>query len=426
MNEESTILLRQVRIVDPVAKRDFIADVLIMNGRVCTIETQITNYTQDAKIIDGTDLILGTGLVDLYSHSGEPGNEARETLFSLAASAAAGGFVEVGILPDTIPRIDNYETLTALQQKVNRLSENCDRPLARLNFWTTLTSDRSSKQMNELVEIGDRNIGFTEQIAFTDLSLFKQTLEYLQPLQKPIAIDVSQNQLTNSGFIREGTDSIRYGLVGNPAYSEASAIAAIIEIIANFKIPVHIMRVSTARGVELIADAKQRGVSITASTTWMHLLLSTKDLLDYNPNLRLEPPLGTSKDLQALRQGIKTGVIDAIAIDHQAYTYEEKTVPFGLAPPGAIGLQLALPLLWQNLVMTNILSAIELWQALSLKPLLCLQKPLLKINSSISDLILFDTKKNWRINKQNMHSLSANTIWWNREIEGKTIFWHSL
>ena len=426
MNEESTILLRQVRIVDPVAKRDFIADVLIMNGRVCTIETQITNYTQDAKIIDGTDLILGTGLVDLYSHSGEPGNEARETLFSLAASAAAGGFVEVGILPDTIPRIDNYETLTALQQKVNRLSENCDRPLARLNFWTTLTSDRSSKQMNELVEIGDRNIGFTEQIAFTDLSLFKQTLEYLQPLQKPIAIDVSQNQLTNSGFIREGTDSIRYGLVGNPAYSEASAIAAIIEIIANFKIPVHIMRVSTARGVELIADAKKRGVSITASTTWMHLLLSTKDLLDYNPNLRLEPPLGTSKDLQALRQGIKTGVIDAIAIDHQAYTYEEKTVPFGLAPPGAIGLQLALPLLWQNLVMTNILSAIELWQALSLKPLLCLQKPLLKINSSISDLILFDTKKNWRINKQNMHSLSANTIWWNREIEGKTIFWHSL
>ena len=426
MNEESTILLQQVRIIDPVAKRDFIADVSIVNDRVSTIERQITNYTQDAKIIDGTNLILGTGLVDLYSHSGEPGNEARETLFSLAASAAAGGFVEVGVLPDTIPRIDNYETLTALQQKVARLPRNRNCPIARLNFWSSLISDRASKHMNELAEISDLNIGFTEQIAFTDLSFFKQTLEYLQPLQKPIAIDVSQNQLTKSGFIREGADSIRYGLVGNPAYSEASAIAAILEIIANFEVPVHIMRVSTARGVELIADAKQRGVSITASTTWMHLLLSTKDLPEYNPNLRLEPPLGNPHDLQALRQGIKTGVIDAIAIDHQAYTYEEKTVPFGLAPPGAIGLQLALPLLWQNLVTTKILSAMELWQALSLRPRLCLRKLPLRINSSISDLILFDTRKNWRIDKQNMYSLSANTIWWDREIEGKNIFWHLL
>ena len=227
-------------------------------------------------------------------------------------------------------------------------------------------------------------------------------------------------------MIREGIESIRYGVVGNPAYSETAAIAAILEIMAFIGTPVHIMRVSTARGVELIADAKQRGVRVTASTTWMHLLFSTQDLATYDPNLRLEPPLGNFRDLKALQNGVKEGIIDAIAIDHQAYTYEEKTVPFALAPPGVIGLELALPVLWQKLVATEILSATQLWQALSLQPRLCLQQSPLQINSDISNLILFDTQKTWQINSQNIHSQGANTPWWHQEITGKVIPWNSL
>ena len=114
-----------------------------------------------------------------------------------------------------------------------------------------------------------------------------------------------------------------------------------------------LMRVSTARGTELIARAKQRGLPITASTTWLHLLKSTADAANYDPNLRLVPPLGNPEDRQALRQGVKAGIIDAIAIDHSPLTYEEKTVAFADAPPGVIGLELALPLLWQSLVVAD-------------------------------------------------------------------------
>lgn len=427
MNRESTILLQQVRIIDSAEAKDWISDVLIVNGQIKVVETQIINYPPNTQIIQGENLILGTGLVDLYSHSGEPGYEARETLLSLAASAAAGGFIEVAVLPDTTPCVDNPETLTALQQKVSQLPNITQQPLSQLNFWTTFALGQNTKQMSELGELSGQTIGFAEQLNFSDLFLFKQALEYLQPLKKPIAVDISQNQLTNNGFIREGAQSIRYGLVGNPAYSEASAIAAILEIIASLEVPVHIMRVSTARGVELIADAKQRGVPVTASTTWMHLLFSTQDQANYNPNLRLEPPLGNFSDLKALQQGIQEGIIDAIAIDHQAYTYEEKTVPFALAPPGVIGLELALSILWQKLVTTEIISAIQLWQALSLKPRRCLQQKSLSINNShTSDLILFNSQKTWQVNRQNIHSLGANTPWWNQEITGKIIQWNSL
>jgi dihydroorotase len=428
MTGESTILLQQVRIIDPVTERDFTADVLITNDRIQAIETQITNYTPNTQIVKGDNLILGTGLVDLYSHSGEPGNEARETFLSIASSAAAGGFIQVAVLPDTIPPIDNQETLTALQQKVIELRNNSQQSLSQLHFWTALALGKETKQMSELAELSNHTIGFTQQLSFTDLVLFKQALEYLKPLQKPIAIDVSRNQLTNNGTIREGAESIRYGLVGNPNYAESAAIAAILEIIASLDTPVHIMRVSTARGVELIANAKQRGVPVTASTTWMHLLFSTQDQGKYNPNLRLEPPLGNLSDLKALQKGVKEGIIDAIAIDHQAYTYEEKTVPFALAPPGVIGLELALPILWQKLVATEILSPTQLWQALSFKPRLYLQQPNLTINSDSHtlNLILFDTQKTWQVNQQNIQSQGANTPWWNQEIKGKVLPWSFL
>jgi dihydroorotase len=173
------------------------------------------------------------------------------------------------------------------------------------------------------------------------------------------------------------------------------------------------MRISTRRGVELIAAAKQLGIPITASTTWLHLVADTSDLVSYDPNFKLDPPLGTPDDRLALIEGIKTGAIDAIAIDHRGYTYEEKTVAFGEAPAGAIGLELALPLLWQQLVATDRLSAIELWSALSTKPARCLGRPV------PTELILFDPQSKWTVNKHQLRSLSHNTAWLSREIIGK-------
>ncbi|MDJ0594010.1 MAG: dihydroorotase [Pleurocapsa sp. MO_226.B13] len=411
-------LLQQVRVIDPSQGIDRQSDVLIFEGKIQAIADCLSEYPAQTQIISGRNLILGTGLVDLYSHSSEPGNEARESLLNLAQAAAAGGFTQVGILPDTVPRIDNLQVLTAIKQR----SKDRSLPLSRLHFWGAAFQATASKQMNELRELKPEVIGYSDRYNLANLNLFKQLLEYVQPWQKTIAIALNQNELAGDGVVREGEASIRYGMPGNPGCSESAILAAVIEIVAEIPTPVHIMRVSTKRGVELIAEAKQRGVSLTASTTWMHLLWNSEALGSYDPNLRLEPPLGDKKDQEVLIAGIKQGIIDAIAIDHQAYTYEEKTVPFALAPPGVVGLEIALPLLWQELVETEKLSGLELWQALSSHPRQCLQqKPLVISPKQETDFILFDTQKTWLANRETLQSPATNTPYYERLITGKVI-----
>ncbi|MDJ0531756.1 MAG: dihydroorotase [Xenococcaceae cyanobacterium MO_207.B15] len=417
MNGEHPRLLKQVRILDAVANVDIVADVLIVNNGIKAIETTITELPTDTQIINVQGLILGTGLCDLYSHSGEPGNETRETFQSLAASAASGGFTQVAILPDTNPSLSDPEVLASVLHKTQQISPG----LPTIHFWATLSHQNNTIQMTELADLKDYAVGFTDQFTLSNLPFLRQALEYVKLFNKPIAIGLSHNELTNQGVIREGANSIRYGLPGNPGYSEASAIAAVLEIIDSIKTPVHLMRVSTARGVELIADAKQRGVPVTASTTWMHLLFSTTDIAGYNPNLRLEPPLGNPEDRLVLIDGVKQGIIDAIAIDHQAYTYEEKTVAFAEAPPGVVGLELALPILWQTFVASGQWTALELWHALSLRPRSCLNHNLSSIQSSqANELVLFDPQKSWTLDHNSHKSLGANTPWWGKTITGRT------
>nr|WP_317109550.1 hypothetical protein [Chroococcidiopsis sp. SAG 2025] len=175
-------------------------------------------------------------------------------------------------------------------------------------------------------------MGFADGQPIENWGLLRRMLEYLKPLDKPVALCACHRGLVGNGVVREGVYSMRSGLPGNPAIAETTALAALLELIAAIGTPVHLMRVSTARSVELIATAKERGLPITASTTWMHLLLDTKALSSYNPALRVEPPLGNPEDVLALRQGVRTGVIDAIAIDHTPYTYEEKLLPLRKHP----------------------------------------------------------------------------------------------
>ena len=416
-------LLQQVRVIDPTRKTDRVSDVLIAQGQIETISDHITDYPSQAELISGSGLILGPGLVDLYSHSGEPGNEARETLLALAQGAAAGGFVQVGVLPDIVPKIENSAVLTAISSKSDFLHNTSPtQALARLCFWGSASQTQGAKQMNELGEFKTEVIGFTDRYSLSHLNLFKQVLEYIQPWQKTIAIALHCNELSGDGVVREGIASTRYGMPGNPGFSEAAIIAAVLEIVAAIPTPVHIMRVSTQRGVELIAQAKARGVPVTASTTWMHLLWNSKAIGSYDPNLHLEPPLGDREDQVALVTGIKEGVVDAIAIDHQAYTYEEKTVAFALSPPGVIGLELALPLLWQELVESGQLSALELWQALSSNVRSCLQQePQIIAPKQNIDLVLFATQETWLADGNTLNSPAANTPYYNQAITGRVV-----
>ncbi|MGL4622700.1 dihydroorotase [Chroococcidiopsis sp.] len=442
-------LLRQVRVIDPVTGSDRQAcDVLIVDSAIAAIAPQLTDYPADTQVKDCQGLVLGTGLVDLYSHSGEPGFEERETLATLAAAAAAGGFTRVNLLPDTVPPVDNSAVALRLREQgagsreqgagsrgaegQRSVSESLTlttydlrltTSFPQLSFWGALTTGVQGQQMTELAELGAAGIvGFADGQPIENWGLLRRMLEYLKPLDKPVALCACHRGLVGNGVVREGVYSMRSGLPGNPAIAETTALAALLELIAAIGTPVHLMRVSTARSVELIATAKERGLPITASTTWMHLLLDTKALSSYNPALRLEPPLGNPEDVVALRQGVRTGVIDAIAIDHAPYTYEEKTVAFAEAPAGAIGLELALPLLWQNFVATGEFSALELWQALSHRPAGCLQQNVNAIApNSPSELILFDPQHTWTVTQQTLKSRSHNTPWLGQQVNGRVV-----
>jgi len=419
-------LLQKVRVIDPVSGTDqHSKDVLIVDGYIKAVENNISSVSDNTEIKDCRGLILGPGLVDLYSHSGEPGFEERETLLSLCNAAISGGFTRLSILPDTSPVVDHPAILAWLKAKVLPHSpppgELPHSP--HLHFWGALTLGLQGQQMTELAELAAAGVaGFADGQPLENLALVRRLLEYLQPLGKPIAFWPCDRKLKGDGVMREGINSLRFGLPGNPAISETSAIAALLEVVAATRTPVHIMRVSTSRGVELISQAKASGLPITASTTWMHLLVDTKSIGSYQTSLRLDPPLGNHDDLLALRQAVRTGVLDAIAIDHQGYTYEEKTVTFAEAPTGAIGLELALPLLWQNLVATGDWSALELWRALSSQPALCLQQTTAAIaTGSRAELTLFDPQKTWLVSSQNLKSHSSNTPWLGQQLEGRVV-----
>ncbi len=428
--------LRRVRVLDPLSRTDRVADVWVVNGVLEAIAHPADTPPADKDIsdiciTDDLGLVLAPGLVDLYSHSGEPGYESRETLKSLTAGAIAGGFTRLNLLPDTWPVLDNPASIEHIRQRIHAFS-----PVPHLGIWGAITCEAKGKQMAEFGDLVRSDvIGFADGVPLENSVLLRRVLEYSQGFHKPLALWPCDRALTLNGSARESNTSIRLGLVGNPAASETTALAALLEAIAavvtsvsdqtsadddeHRSTPTHLMRISTARGVELIQSAKARGLPVTASTTWMHLLWTVHDLAHYNPNLRLEPPLGTAEDRAALAEGVKAGVIDAIAIDHTPYTYEEKTVAFSDAPPGVIGLELAVGLLWDRFVTSGQWTASELWAALSLHPALCIsQPPPTLMVGQPAEMVLFAPDTSRKITVPALQSKAFNTPYINQTVRG--------
>ncbi|MEO1591255.1 MAG: dihydroorotase [Cyanobacteria bacterium J06632_22] len=413
----SSTLIQSVRLVDPLGQTEQVSNVLLAAGQIQSIDTlsaaDIARLPMSPDtVIDGSNCVLAPGLVDLYSQSGEPGHESRETVQTLLASAQAGGFSRVGVLPTTVPVMDTPAQVGDLLRQ--RLSGQ-----PQLLPWGAYTVAAAGAQLNQLATLAQSDIvGFSDGQPQPSPVLLRRLLEYAQPLGLPLALWPCDR--TQSGLAREGVDAVRLGLSGLPATSETGPLAILLEQVAETLTPVHVMRVSTARSVELIRAAKQQGLPVTASVVWQHLLRSTQDLATYEPNLRLDPPLGTPADQQALIAGLETGVLDAIAIDHTAYTYEEKTVPFGLAPPGALGLQLALPLLWHAFVESGRWQPWQLWRYLSTQPAQCLgQVPPSIQPQQPTELVLFDPTAAWSVTPAQLMSRSSNTAWLGKTLQGQ-------
>ncbi|MDX2255943.1 MAG: dihydroorotase [Pseudanabaenaceae cyanobacterium bins.39] len=404
------ILFKQVKILssDAAFFSNDLVDVLVTPEHQIHVNCDLSLISQNVQIVEQDDLILGTGLVDLYSTSAEPGHESRETIAELWQGANNGGFCRVGVLPNTQPAIDDIAALEFwrnVQQKYG----------AMLQPWGAITKGLEGKQLTDMAELADSVVGFTDGKAIANLLLVRRAMEYIKPLGKPIALFPQNLDLIANGVIREGKWSLQYGMAGYPAAAETTALAALIELVRLTRTPTHFMRLSTAQSVELVARAKNDGLPVTASTSWLHLCHCDRDLSTYDPNLHLLPPLGNEADRHSLIEGIRTGTIDAIAIDHTPRAYEEKVVPFEVAPHGAIGLEFALPILWQNLVTTGLLTASTLWQALSDRPAQILGLPQPKLHT------FFDPHCSWLVSPQAIASSSHNSNYIEQTITGKVL-----
>lgn len=399
------MLLQQVRVIDPVLNTDQHYDVRLAGGVLQAMAASLTPEPEEV-CLDARLWVLAPGLVDLYTQPGEPGFEQRETLASLTAAALAGGFTRVGILPTTQPAADQ-----PLQLAYWRSRAKLWQPYALL----------AGTPLPELAELAPFAAAFCHNEPLPSWSVLSNVLSYVQPFGKPVLLWPQVASLAQAGVIYEGEVAAHLGLPSLPPAAETLAVAGIIEILRTLATPVHLMRLSLGRSVELVRTAQAQGLPLTASTTWQHLILTEQALPCFDPHLRLSPPLAATADRDALVEAVAAGSL-TIAIDHQPYTYEEKQVPFAEAPAGAIGLELALPLLWQTWVATGRWSALQLWQALSQQPaaVLNLPAPQLSLGEPL-EAVLFNPHQTWTVNATSLKSQSQATAWWNQTLTGQVL-----
>ena len=406
------ILLQQVTIADPNSPHNGNKkDILIADGIINRIGDNIQDDA--SQKLNAGDLIVSPGWVDIFAHACDPGYEYRETLESCANAAAAGGFTQVFVLPDTDPVIDNKTQVEYIKQK----SEN-----AKINIQPlgTISKKREGKELSEMYDMRESGA-----IAFLDglqpvqhAGLFLKALQYVRSF-KGVIIQVPQDKSINaSGLMNEGIISTRMGLQGIPAIAEELIIARDIELLNYTESTLHITGITTKKSVELIKAAKDKGLSMTCSVTPYHLFFCDEDLQGYNTNLKVNPPIRSRSDMMALRQAVKDGHIDCIASHHMPQDWDNKTCEFEYAKSGMIGLQTAYAAVQTILPELSSTQIVNLF-SLNARKIFQLNKATIE-EGKTAELTLFNTSA-FIFNKEKNKSKSQNSAFIGTPLNGNII-----
>ena len=396
----SSILIRNVRILDPVNGMDTVGEIFIRDGSFAPV----TAPDADTQVIDGTGLTAAPGLIDLHVHLRDPGQTDKEDILSGCRAAAAGGVTQLLAMPNTKPAVDTPEIVRYIAEK----AKNAD---ARVHIVGAITKGLGGHEATDIAALRQAGISALSDdgVPVLDTSIMVAAMQ--KAAQSDIDIPVTahcEDPYLAGGKVNEGAVSRALGVKGMPCAAEDAGTARELALAESYGLPIHICHVSTATSAAMIRDAKKRGVRVTAETAPHYLMLTEEALLQRDADYRMNPPLRTERDRLAMIEALKDGTIDAIATDHAPHTPQEKA-DFVQAPNGSIGMETSFAAAYTVLVKGGILREAELIRKMSVNPAHILKTygGTLSVGAP-ADLMLYRAEE-WTVDPEKLHGKSKNT-----------------
>ncbi|MEE8508161.1 MAG: dihydroorotase [Myxococcota bacterium] len=411
----SRVLVRGGRILDPPTGRDEPGDVLVEDGRIAGVGARLE--ARGAEVIEAEGAWIAPGFIDLHCHLREPGEEYKEDIASGGRAAVAGGFSAVACMANTHPVNDDPAMTDFILDRARQESPARVYPIAAA---TRGLEGRVMTEMSALMAAGA--VAFSDDgRTIMDSGVMRRLLEYSRLVEAPVIVHCEDRTLVGDGVLNEGPVSTRLGLPGNPAVAETVHVQRDLVLAELTGARLHVAHVSTVGSVEAVRRARERGISVSAEVTPHHLTLTDEEVLGYDTNTKVAPPLRSAADVRACREGLVDGTIDAVATDHAPHALHEKDLDFQLAPCGMIGFETAVAVVL-DLVRCGELSPLELVRRLSTNPARILKVPggSLALDAP-ADLVVIDPERRWTYDPTKGYSKSRNSPWAGRSLVGRVV-----
>lgn len=410
------VLIKNGRVIDPASKLDKVSDLLIEDGKIAEIKTALSAKAD--QIIDAKGCFVMPGFIDLHTHLRDPGFEEKETIETGALAAAKGGFTTILAMPNTSPVVDNADVVNYIHQKAKNLA------VVHVLSIGAVTKGQEGKELADIHQMVLAGIPAISEDgkSVMDTNIYYQAMQIAKEEGIPVFAHCEDKNLMMSGVVNAGKQAEKLHLPGILNAVEDTVIARDLVLAESTGAQLHLCHCSTKNGVLMLIDAKAHGLKVTAEACPHHFTLTDEDITEDNADFKMNPPLRSKEDMEAIREGLKNDIIDVIATDHAPHTAIEKGMSMKKAPFGIVGLETAASLTYSELVLGKYLTPMQMAEKLSYNPakIIGIEKGALK-EGAAADIVIFDPNKTYTILKEDLAGKAKNTPFHNRKVTGKVM-----